>query len=1094
MSLIEMTVTGSILILAVLAIRAVGVCKLPKKALILMWGLCVLRLLMPISIALPILPAEPQLPYSNSYTAPAPTVSQPNVYKGQSTVPEEITVPEESATPDEIVTPSESAAPQNPVQIPSQADTSAASPMLKIEPSIIANIWLAGFAALALYFAIGYARATRRYRQSLPVESEFVKAWQTEHEKLRKISIRYSDMISSPLTYGLLHPVILLPKNTDFEEKERLSYILEHEYAHIRHLDALAKLVAALVLCLHWFNPLVWVMYILYNRDMELWCDECVLRRYGKASRASYAQLLIEMAETRAESQPLLSHFGRNCVQERIVSIMKFKKTTIFSAMAAVLLIFAITVTVVASAINPVAKEAKSDVQGDDSLAVTLTQKDAGYQVKKGQRIATVYQFDHEPTDNDKTLSGGIMMIRDNGDLVYYRSNKSLCIDNNCIIIPMIVPEDGICVSWASGSYVTVEKAWLAFESSDTPYLFGRFKLDNGNYVWDSAYAYSYCECNVGIGVYIDGSHSVPYLYDGIQLSAEHFNDVTMELNEFCRNVDNDSGFETPNVEWWTYDEYKAWLENEKVELQGMIGEKGWTGGRGDFVWTQEIVDETIAMYEGILEQIKNGLLVSKTVDGSDDIMLAQGRDTIGSEEETEALKVKLSNRLAELYEQFNENLRNFLFKSGKSTDNITKEVDQPVYMTDKDIAKDSILHEGEAFSWLVDRDSELPDITEYEQYGISVDADNRLLYNGERVRYFCDGAEINHGEWSIRQSYYYTNGTVDVFTVREPIANADGSFDWRGKLLGLRKSTQEEFDRTSFAYAGDMQYAATDYSSDYDYKTGYLHEPHGDNLGVAETTESFGDSTTTGKTFSEMFEKYSQYGIEYRHCDDGLGDLYLNGEAVSDFWDISPNGTFTFESTHGGNCAVVCDYDEYGKLCGVHKIESEHHEENHSSEHHEDSHHDKKLTADPTVCNFLWPVPDHYTITSHHGPRWNTEHNGIDIAGAKVNGADIVAASSGEVIAVSNDCAHNYGKHASEFCDCGDGLGNYCVIDHGNGYTTHYAKAAEITVTVGQKVSAGDVIGKVGSTGQSTGAHLHFEIRYNGESVDPEDFNLIKQ
>lgn len=1066
MSLIEMTVTGSVLILAVLAIRAVGVCKLPKKALILMWGLCVLRLLLPISIALPILPAEPQIPYSNSRTATAPTASQPHVYKGQSVAHEEITMPDES------IAPSESAVPQNPAQIPSQADTSAASPMSKIEPSTIANIWLAGFAALALYFAIGYARATRRYRQSLPVESEFVKSWQTEHEKLRKISIRYSDMISSPLTYGLLHPVILLPKSTDFEEKERLSYILEHEYAHIRHLDALAKLIAALVLCLHWFNPLVWVMYILYNRDMELWCDECVLRRYGKASRASYAQLLIEMAETRAESQPLLSHFGRNCVQERIVSIMKFRKTTIISAIVAVLLTFAITVTVVASAINPVAKE--NPVQHIADNPTSSPDTSSAYQKLAVHKTAdyaqkSIADFNTALAPTDEKL---LELLAANADVrvspddenydfimttIALSANELYCehmgeqVTFYVTIIKRSRPydyldEDGDivygfnCFADLQVDYRIISPDLVSVEQRDM--IFKTLKSEFQNYL-DSLSEEE-----------ISGGNLRTMLADKFselekKLSTDNLKLLSCNIGQI-NLIDADAGIisslgTVPNVEWWTYDEYKAWLENEKVELQGMIGEKGWTGGRGDFIWTQEIVDETIAMYEDILEQIKNGLLVSKSVDGSDDIMLAQGRDSIDS------------------------------VKEG-----------QPVYMTDKDIAKDSILHEGEAFSWFVDRDSKLPDITEYAHHGISVDADNRLLYNGERVRYFCDGAEINHGEWSIRQSYYFADGTVDVFTVREPIANADGSLDWCGKLLGLRKSTQEEFDRTNFAYVGDMQYTATDYSSDYDYKTGYLHEPHGDNLSVAETTESFGDGTTTGKTFSEMFEKYSQYGIEYCHCEDGgRGDLFLNGEAVSNFSDISPNGAFTFESTHGGNCSVVCDYDDKGELCGVHKIKSEHHE---------DSHHDGNLTADPTVCNFLWPVPAHYTITSPYGSRWNTAHNGIDIAGAKVNGADIVAASSGEVIAVSNDCSHNYGKNADEFCDCGDGLGNYCIIDHGNGYTTHYAKAAEITVTVGQKVSAGDVIGKVGSTGQSTGAHLHFEIRCNGESVDPENFNLIKQ
>ena len=81
--------------------------------------------------------------------------------------------------------------------------------------------------------------------------------------------------------------------------------------------------------------------------------------------------------------------------------------------------------------------------------------------------------------------------------------------------------------------------------------------------------------------------------------------------------------FPTPDVVWWTYDEYKAWLDKEKVQLQEMLGQEGWTGGEGSFVWTQEKIDETIALYEEILADIQNGVMYSKTVDGQDDMMVS---------------------------------------------------------------------------------------------------------------------------------------------------------------------------------------------------------------------------------------------------------------------------------------------------------------------------------------------------------------------------------------------------------------------------------------------------------------------------------------
>jgi murein DD-endopeptidase MepM/ murein hydrolase activator NlpD len=138
----------------------------------------------------------------------------------------------------------------------------------------------------------------------------------------------------------------------------------------------------------------------------------------------------------------------------------------------------------------------------------------------------------------------------------------------------------------------------------------------------------------------------------------------------------------------------------------------------------------------------------------------------------------------------------------------------------------------------------------------------------------------------------------------------------------------------------------------------------------------------------------------------------------------------------------------------------------------------------------FNWPVPNFYTITDYYGTRtWNSQgmHYGLDISGIDVVGADIVSAESGTVILVSNDCTHNYGKSYS--CGCGGGFGNYVIVDHGNGYATLYGHCQSIDVTVGQKVSRGEVIAHVGSTGYSTGYHLHFEVRQNGERIDPLSF-----
>ncbi|MBQ8000431.1 MAG: peptidoglycan DD-metalloendopeptidase family protein [Ruminococcus sp.] len=134
---------------------------------------------------------------------------------------------------------------------------------------------------------------------------------------------------------------------------------------------------------------------------------------------------------------------------------------------------------------------------------------------------------------------------------------------------------------------------------------------------------------------------------------------------------------------------------------------------------------------------------------------------------------------------------------------------------------------------------------------------------------------------------------------------------------------------------------------------------------------------------------------------------------------------------------------------------------------------------------NYVWPAPGYYTLTSQfYEPRTGYYHGGIDIAGSGFMGTTIVAAASGTVITSNNSCSHNWGKYGS--CGCGGGFGNYVWIDHGGGKATIYAHLSYTTVYEGQYVTAGEVLGYGGSTGYSTGPHLHFECRYYGTKYDP--------
>lgn len=140
----------------------------------------------------------------------------------------------------------------------------------------------------------------------------------------------------------------------------------------------------------------------------------------------------------------------------------------------------------------------------------------------------------------------------------------------------------------------------------------------------------------------------------------------------------------------------------------------------------------------------------------------------------------------------------------------------------------------------------------------------------------------------------------------------------------------------------------------------------------------------------------------------------------------------------------------------------------------------------------YLWPVPGYSYISSGYGYRWGSLHGGIDIAGGGIMGKEVVAAASGIVIMASQTCTHNYGKNRN--CGCGMSYGNYIVIDHGDdadgtSYSTLYGHLTSVDVSYGQEVKAGQHIGTVGSTGYSTGAHLHFETRVNNVRKNPLNF-----
>lgn len=294
------------MILAVFVIRAGLIHRLPKKLFILLWEAALLRLLLPFSVPSPL----------SVYTLACGGLSGGNAAKPLS--PALYLIPQTTV----VQTDADAVGAQI---LQSGIPEGAAHG----EVSVYFLIWLLGTLVCAAFFAVSYLRCYREFRTSLPLHSEAAAGWLKKHPLRREVRLRQSDRVSTPLTYGILKPVILLPAGTDWESERQMEYILLHEHIHIRHFDAVKKMVMVSALCVHWFNPFVWMMYLLFNRDMELACDEGVVRHSGAQSRRAYADTLIRMEEKRSMALPFCNNFSQNAVRERIRAIMKTKKITI---------------------------------------------------------------------------------------------------------------------------------------------------------------------------------------------------------------------------------------------------------------------------------------------------------------------------------------------------------------------------------------------------------------------------------------------------------------------------------------------------------------------------------------------------------------------------------------------------------------------------------------------------------------------------------------------------------------------------------------------------------------------------------------------
>lgn len=299
LKLVNLSISASWLILAVLVLRVV-LKKAPKWVMPLLWGVVALRLVCLFSIesALSLIPSAETIP-SEIVTE----TREPVLY--------------EQATLDIVTNPTLPSAAEVPVGVSRQ--------QAQVDFNIYSVLWLAGMAALLVHALVSAGKLKRKLATAI----------------LLRDNIYESEFVDSPFVFGVVKPNIYLPMHMD---EGTAAYVIAHEHAHLARRDHWWKVLGYLVLALHWFNPLVWVAYILFCRDIELACDEKVVKGLDGAARADYSQALLSCAAPKRAVAACPLAFGEGNIKTRVKSALHYKKPAFWVAAAAVLAVVIVAV------------------------------------------------------------------------------------------------------------------------------------------------------------------------------------------------------------------------------------------------------------------------------------------------------------------------------------------------------------------------------------------------------------------------------------------------------------------------------------------------------------------------------------------------------------------------------------------------------------------------------------------------------------------------------------------------------------------------------------------------------------------------------
>ena len=354
---LNMSVTASVAILFVLLARLL-LKKVPKIFSYALWAVVLFRLLCPVSVTtgFSLLGLfDTPVTEATAHTTAVEYIPQDVVHTPAPEV--KLPVPGVNQSVNEALP---------------QGDEQAAADPLEAPVALATLVWLAGIGILAVYSVASLLRLRRKLIGAVPLRD----------------NIYLADYIETPFVMGILRPKIYLPSSLSEQEQ---GYIILHERHHIRRGDHIMKALAFLALCVHWFNPLVWAAFVLSSKDMEMSCDEAVVRKLGEGIRADYSASLLSLATGRRIIAGTPLAFGEGDTKSRIKNLLNWKKPKVWITVLAA----AVCVAVVAAcAANPQGMPAETPGDTSAMTGQFASMEEYAQRVMDGKKTARYYRPD----------------------------------------------------------------------------------------------------------------------------------------------------------------------------------------------------------------------------------------------------------------------------------------------------------------------------------------------------------------------------------------------------------------------------------------------------------------------------------------------------------------------------------------------------------------------------------------------------------------------------------------------------------------------------------------------------------------------------